>query len=248
MRGLIFWGLFPFVLPQAIRVMKNAPRFAEAGGPKEGSVGAGSHLNLLAIGDSTIAGVGAESLDSALVGQAATGIAGSLGCKVSWVARGSIGANSAMVLRELVPRLPGTEADFIILSVGVNDVTSLSRVSTWTRNLANLMGALKQHSPNAVVAVAGVPPFNRFPLLPEPLRTVFGMRGKTLDVAARDEIRRHPQAVYVPVNIEPRPGVFAGDGYHPSEAGYREYGLVVAEQMVAKFKAGGMPMGARALN
>ena len=65
MRTVLFWGLFPFVLPQAILLRKNAPGFFEAGGPKEGYVGAGRNFNLIAIGESIIAGVGARNPSNA---------------------------------------------------------------------------------------------------------------------------------------------------------------------------------------
>jgi len=96
-RRLLFWTLFPFVLPQAIRVRNNAPRFPGAGGPKDGTTGEGPPLRLLAVGDSIIAGVGAENLSKALVGQAAMQLAGRLKCQVAWTARGSIGADSKKI-------------------------------------------------------------------------------------------------------------------------------------------------------
>ena len=71
MRSIIFWGLLPFILPQAIYVRKTAPRFAGAAGPRRGAAGTGKNYDLIAIGDSIIAGVGAKTLAKALVGQTA---------------------------------------------------------------------------------------------------------------------------------------------------------------------------------
>jgi hypothetical protein len=168
--------MVPFLLPQALYVRKTAPRFAPAGGPATGSAGSGNQIHLLAIGDSIIAGVGATELSKALVGRTAAAIAASLNCCVSWRAHGVSGYNSTKILNRLVPELPDVAADYIIVSVGVNDITGLTTLRKWRQNLSLLLDKLQAHSPNAVVAVAGMPPMHRFPLLPQPLWATFGMR------------------------------------------------------------------------
>ena len=234
-RSLLFWTLFPFVLPQAIRVRKNAPRFPGAGGPREGTTGKGAPLNLLAVGDSIIAGVGAGDLSRALVGQTAEQLADRLGCRIDWAARGSIGADSNKILHRLVTRLPEMKADVILLSVGVNDVTGLTRVSRWQQNLTDLLTALQRHSPGAIVAVAGIPPLKGFPLLPQPLRALFGLRGDIFDRAARKMVSRYPWALYVPLEFDPTPEKFSADGYHPSEESYTLFGQMMADGIAKRF-------------
>ena len=236
-RNILFWTSFPFVLPQAIRVRKNAPRFPGAGGPDNGTVGEGKPLDLIAVGDSIIAGVGAGDLSKALVGRTAVQLSGMLNCRIRWRAIGSIGAGSDKILHRLVPRLPDARTDVFILSVGVNDVTALTRVSTWKRNLTDLLKALHRHSPGAVIAVAGIPPLKGFPLLPQPLRALFGMRGVTFDIAARQIVSRHPLAVYVPLDFKPTPEKFSPDGYHPSEESYTVFGQMMAVKITARLKA-----------
>ncbi|MBW2438621.1 MAG: hypothetical protein PVF24_10180 [Desulfobacterales bacterium] len=49
MHSILFWGLLPLVLPQAIYVRKTAPRFSAAGGPQDGVVGSGKNVDLIAI-------------------------------------------------------------------------------------------------------------------------------------------------------------------------------------------------------
>ena len=235
-RSLLFWTLFPFALPQAIRIRNNAPRFPGAGGPREGSAGKGTPLNLLAIGDSIIAGVGAGDLSKALVGQTAAQLSDRLGCRIDWTARGSIGANSNKVLHRLATRLPETDLDIIVLSVGVNDVTGLTRLSRWQRNLTDLLTVLHRHSPLAIVAVAGIPPLKGFPLLPQPLRMLFGLRGKTFDRAAWKVVSRYPWTVYVSLDFDPTPDKFSADGYHPSEASYTMFGQMMADRIAPVIK------------
>ncbi|NNF48756.1 MAG: SGNH/GDSL hydrolase family protein [Woeseiaceae bacterium] len=233
MRNLLFWIAFPFLIPQALYVRRNAPRFAPAGGPSEGSVGSGEQVHLLAIGDSIIAGVGATELSKALVGQTATALADSRNCRVSWRAFGVSGYDSARVLERIVPRLPDVAFDYIIVSVGVNDVTGLSTVRQWRRNLTRVLGTLQAHSPNALVAVAGIPPLHGFPLLPQPLRAAFGMRGRALDEVAKKVVNKGENSLHVPLEFEPDPSKFAPDGYHPSEESYTLFGRHMAEGLLA---------------
>ena len=232
MRNVLFWGVFPFLLPQALYVRKTAPRFAPAGGPAEGVCGAGVQTRLLAVGDSIIAGVGASTLSNALVGQTASALAASLDGSVAWRAMGASGYTAATVLRRLVPELPDVAYDYVVVSVGVNDITGLTTLRQWRQNLTLLLEKLRAHSPNAVIAVAGMPPLHHFPLLPQPLRATFGLRGRSFDEAARELIAGQANTVHVPIEFDPDPRKFSPDGYHPSEESYAEFGQGMADALL----------------
>jgi lysophospholipase L1-like esterase len=229
----LFWASFPFLIPQALYVRRNAPRFAPAGGPSEGATGAGEQVRLLAIGDSIIAGVGAPELSKALVGQTAAALAVDRNCRVAWQAVGVSGYDSARIMDRLVPKLPEACFDYMIVSVGVNDVTGLTPLRRWQENLSRILGELRAHSPGALIAVAGIPPLHGFPLLPQPLRAVFGIRGRSLDEAARKVVEDHRDTRHVPLDFDPTPDKFAPDGYHPSQESYAEFGRQMADELMA---------------
>lgn len=233
MRSLLFWSVLPWLIPQALWVRRTAPRFARADGPSSGEVGEGPKRRLLAIGDSIIAGVGASRLPSALVGQCATHLASSCKETLRWQAVGEIGITSKGLLDRLLPRA-GADHAYIIVSVGVNDLTSLSRISPFRRRIHALLRALRRLSPNARIAVAGIPPLHGFPLLPQPLRALFGSRGRQFDRALRDVIAAHPDVVHVPLDFQPTPERFSADGFHPSESGYAEFGIAMANALMTR--------------
>ena len=237
MRNIVFWSLLPLLAPQAIYVRRTAPRFAAAAGPSHGVVGAGREKRLLAIGDSIIAGVGAPTLGDALVGQTAGSLARRLRGRVRWQAFGVPGFNSRKVLDSLVPRLPDEAADFIIVSVGVNDITGVKTVSTWRANLQQLLLSLLDHSPGATIAIAGIPPMHGFPLLPQPLRAVAGLRASSFDQVGQAVASGFDQVVHVPVDFDPDPAMFAADGYHPSAESYRLFGDAMAAHLVSSSSA-----------
>ena len=238
-RNLLFWTLLPLLLPQALYVRRHAPRFAPAAGPSKGAVGRGDTLRLLAIGDSIIAGVGASTLSKALVGQTAKSLAELLDCQIAWQAVGASGYTSAKVLNQLVATIPDDPVDYVVVSVGVNDVTALTTLGTWQQNLDRLLGELRHHSPNANVALAGLPPMQEFPLLPQPMRALIGLRARSLDDVLRSVAATFDDTVHVPIEFAASAARFAPDGYHPSEDGYREFGRHVADALVRASPAHG---------
>ena len=230
--SLIFWSVIPWLVPQALWVRQRAPRLAGAQGAQEGRVGSGEALSFLAIGDSIIAGVGAESHQTSIVGQTAKALSARLNRAVHWQAIGLKGADTQIVLDQLLPQLPKQSADFILISVGVNDTTGLHSGFRWRYNLHRLLSLLRQHSPQAKIALTGLPPMGEFPLLPQPLRSVLGLRAKTLDHIAI-EVLADNAALHVPVVMDADPLNFCGDGFHPSEHGYRQFGQTIADALTA---------------
>lgn len=233
-RRLAFWGAIPFLIPQALYVRRTAPRFEGASGPDRGTTGEGSPLRLHAVGDSIIAGVGASDYSRALIGRTAEALSTRLERTVDWSARGRIGARSADLLADLIGRMEPDPADVVLVSVGVNDVTGLRTTTAWVRNLQSIIGRLREHSPDAIIAFAGLPPLSVFPVLPQPLRAVIGLRGRTFDEAALDVVSQHERVVHVPINIEISPEQFADDGFHPSEESYIDFGAAVADAVIAE--------------
>ena len=233
MRRFAFWTLLPFVVPQALWVRKTAPRFADAAGPADGAFGSGSTRRLLAVGDSIIAGVGAATLSNALVGRTAAALAEQTACRVSWQALGQTGATSASLLRALPDRLPEGPVDYLIVSVGVNDLTRIETRQSFRQQLEQLLALLRERYPDARIAFAGLPPLGLFPLLPQPLRAVFGLRAQSFDLVMQEVLRTAPATVHVPVDFEFRPGAFSADGFHPSEESYVEFGASMAEGLMS---------------
>ncbi len=233
MRRIAFWTLLPFLIPQALWVRKTAPRFSDAAGPPVGSVGEGPTKQLVAVGDSIIAGVGAATLDQALVGQTARALASMLDANVHWNALGQTGQTSSGLLAEQLGRLPDSDADYVIVSIGVNDVTRVERTRTYIRNIGNIAEKIRARYPRATIGFAGLPPLGVFPLLPQPLRAALGLRAVTFNEELARLLNDIPGAIFIPVDFDASPGMFSDDGFHPSELGYAEFGGVVADALVA---------------
>lgn len=238
MRRALFWMLFPLAIPQALRVRRTAPRFAGASGADHGVCGVDTpQLKILAIGDSIVAGVGAGTMDGALAGATAAALSQRLAVSVAWRAVGKIGAGVEKVYLQLLPQVPDDSYDAVVVSVGVNDITGLRRSARWADALGEFLDALRQRFPQATILLAGIPPLEGFPLLPFPLRWIFGLRGKTFDDLARREIVYRENMLFVPLDFDPHPEKFSADGFHPSRASYAEFGKILSDAFAAHLAA-----------
>jgi lysophospholipase L1-like esterase len=228
MRNLLFWAWLLVLLPQAVKLRRAAPTFVAPPGPRSGAIPGKPSVVLIGIGDSLIEGVGAGSPGRSLVAQAAACVSRSFGTGAHWTCIGSIGATCGKVSLRLLPRLPETAADFFVVSVGVNDILSLTSLRNWRRSLDALLRSLHAHSPGAVIGLVGIPPLDEFPRLPAPLRRLFGYRGRCFDRIAQRVAAAHPYARHVPADFSGRVVTFADDGFHPSEQSHALLGAAVA--------------------
>ncbi len=191
-------------------------------------------MRLLGIGDSVIAGVGAQAIDQALVARAAAALAPRIPAAVSWEAIGRIGPRTDRVYRHLIPSLALAPYDFIVLSCGVNDAMALLTRRRWRASLVQVLDALAAHSPLAIVGVVGMPPMGKFSLLPQPMRAVFGMRAQSFDQLLRETLVTYPRAVHLPIAFSTAPGQIAPDGFHPSVTSHRQLGDAMATALFAR--------------
>lgn len=224
---LLAFPLYPLLLWQGKRTRARTPRLPEANGPPQGLVpaaGQGAVMRLLAIGESPVAGVGVGTQEQAITGQFALALAHHFGVDVAWHAVGKNGADLAQALQCLIPVLPpysaGAPLDIALVAFGVNDSTSFRSSNRYRQELETLLALLQQRCQPRHILLSGVPPLQLSPALPEPLRTVLGLKAAALDQVARQVAKQRSGVVYAAL---PRhngdPGLLAGDGYHPSEQG-----------------------------
>ncbi len=216
LRRLFFWLLLPVTAMQGLWLRRKALRLPGAPGERRGWCGDGQTLQLLALGDSIIDGVGTDHVEESLPVQFAGALAEELGRRVEWLIEGQTGNTIDDVLNCLEAVEEGYAADMVLLSVGVNNVTGLTSTRNWRSKLEQLLVRLGERFPDARIIFAGLPPMSRFPLPPQPLRFSLGLRATTLDRIASSVIARHPNARHVPTSINPAEHGFCEDGFHPS--------------------------------
>lgn len=230
--ALAKWTLGPLLLAQGRRVRRVTPVLPEPPGPREGEAGEGPLLRLLVLGDSAGAGVGAGSQEEALTGRLVAGLRGRYRVRYRLVAR--TGATTASTLR-LLERAEPFAVDAAVTSLGVNDVTGDVGVARFLALQARLHALLRERFGARLVLASGLPPMDRFPALPQPLRWYLGARARELDRALAAALPDGRGAEYLAVAGELDAAHMAADGFHPGPAVYAAWGAAAAGRIARAF-------------
>lgn len=187
-------------------------------GPEEGQP-----LVLAVLGDSCVAGVGADCAEETLTYGVARALAERY--RVRLHSLGVSGARLAHVVRDQVPQLAEIDPDVVLVCVGTNDITHCTPFHEVRRQLQALGPGLVTAAPRAVVLVSGLPPAETSLAFRWPLREVLGMWARGYTRLFQAELEPHGITV-VDVAAVAR-GAFRGkremfspDLFHPSSTGY----------------------------
>ena len=223
--SLVLW---PLALAQAVATRRRVPNLPSAGPPHRGLVpGSGQLIRLLAIGESTVSGVGLASGEESVAATTARALARLTGRPIAWRAEGLSGATVRDARTQLLPGISPEPADLIVVAFGVNDATAYRSPATFADDLADLVMAARERVGDAAVVVGGVAPLNCFPALPWPLREILGWRSVALQAAADRLTDRLPRVVVERIpTLEP--DLFACDGFHPNQRAHTIWGEEIA--------------------
>ncbi len=217
-------ALSPYLAWQAYNVRKSALKLPDASGERSGKRGTGPDLRLLIVGDSSAAGVGASHQEEALLGHMLRRLTQTN--TVTWAVNAKTGSTTPETM-DRVRDMPSEKYDLISVSLGVNDITSLTPVHIWIRRYAELLALLEDKFAPDVLCINGIPKMQYFPLLPQPLRWIVGAQAARYDRALRKMVQHRSNCRYVELDFEPEPSLMSPDGYHPGPKIYAEWGRKV---------------------
>ncbi|MFK7876146.1 MAG: SGNH/GDSL hydrolase family protein [Paracoccaceae bacterium] len=220
-------ALSPLLIAQSAWVIKRAQRLPEPTGPRSGKIGTGPDLRLLVIGDSSAAGVGVQTQDQALTPQLARHL--SVDRAVSWHLAARNGATSADA-PGLLDLVKGHEFDVVFVIFGVNDTKNLRRQSHWRRDVSELLNRLRSDFGAPKIFVSGLPPIRDFPLLPNPLRSMFAWRAARFDKVLK-QITVAENCAYLPIDVSLNSDHMAKDGFHPGPKIYTQWAELAAPRI-----------------
>ena len=223
-------ALAPVLLAQGRRVRRTVPVLPEPSGPREGELGSGPLLRLLLAGDSAAAGVGARTQDEALSGRLVAALAPSV--RVRWKLDAFTGATTTDLLVRL-RQTPAKTFDVAVTSLGVNDVTGRSSITTWCRQQRELVDLLQGKFGVRHILLSGLPPMHRFPALPQPLRWYVGSRARDFDRALAALAGGLDRCEFVGLGyamMDTR--AMAADGFHPGPAIYQHWADELARRIL----------------
>lgn len=221
----------PVLVAQARRLRRDTPRLPDAAQPWQGTVDGPDPIRLLVLGDSTAAGVGADTQDDALPGNLARELAQRTGRGVAWRAVGRNGATTRDIVTDYLDDATGAEYDIAFLTVGANDALGLRPRWAFGRDLRTILARLRAVSP--LVLMSSLPAFSRFELLPNPLRWNLYLHSQSLEDEARAIVAGTEGAHISPPPPPYTEGFFATDLFHPSASGYRDWARFAVDDATA---------------
>ncbi|HIY65144.1 MAG TPA: SGNH/GDSL hydrolase family protein [Candidatus Agrococcus pullicola] len=186
---------------------------------------AGKPAELLLLGDSLAAGLGAERRKDTLGGRLSKGLARQLGRPVRLRTVAQVGSESSALATQLDSLPPGYRPDAAVIVVGGNDVTHRVPIA---ESVAHLKAAIERLRQRGAVAIVGTcPDLGALRPVPQPLRTL-GARLSWQLAAAQAAAAADAGAVSVdlrravgPIFVDDPDGMFSLDRFHPSALGYR---------------------------
>ena len=234
--GIIILPVVPFLYWQGQRVRKQVGRLPDAAGETVGQFGeAAEILTLLAIGESTVAGVGAKNHAEALGGQLAKYLSLETGKSVRWHVLGESGITVGEALERLVPKLPESTMDFVVVALGGNDTFKVSSPNRWRNGLTTLIQTLKEKYPNAKILLANTPRVKDFTALPKALKFVLWRISHLHHLNAKSLTKGMENAFYYDEAGTVADGFFS-DGVHPSAHGYALWSEAMIKFLMKKIE------------
>lgn len=202
---------------------------------------ASAEVIYVALGDSTVEGVGASSAGTNYVGRLAARLRDRYP-RARTVNLGVAGATSYDVLEAQLGEAIALKPQLVTLSIGPNDITAKVPVETYAENLDMILGRLADQTEAVVVVsllpdLAVTPRFRRRDNAPVVARLsaefneVVVRAGKRhgallvdLYAASRREVPGHPE-------------LLAADGYHPSDLGYARWAELMWEAVRTRLRS-----------
>jgi lysophospholipase L1-like esterase len=237
------WLMFPAYVWQGYGVRRQTHRLVPPHNGGNYSIeGKGKPLRLFVIGDSSAAGVGVATLEQSFAGFLPRFINELSGRAVHTRVVGMNSATAGNIRDYALPHVEPRQFDYIALNIGTNDAKNFHAVRRFYREFGSLLYALGARFPGATVVWSGVLDLETVPALPSPLNRILGIRSRLIDHTGRVLCRERGAVAPLP-DWRPVPENFSEDGFHASEAGYREWARGIAKFILTMEDAGAVPAG-----
>lgn len=197
----------------------------------------GATLDLLLVGDSIAAGLGAELPRETLGARLATRLAKATRRTVRLRTVARVGGESSMLEAQLAGLPASYHPDVAVIVVGGNDVTHRVPVAESVRHLESAIADLRARG--AEVVVGTCPDLGALRAVPQPLRALGSRASRQLAQAQETAaVRAGAHAVSLahvvgPFFITHPDEMFSLDRFHPSAAGYKRTAKALLPSLLA---------------
>lgn len=235
--------LFPYFIYVGRRLRKNMPKLPPAADPKQ-TVGEGANtINLLAVGESSMAGLGVDNHKKSLAGYTSLTLAENWQVQVQFQVIARNGYTAELVAHRLLHK---EQADFspdiIMVALGGNDTFRFHSPKRWIKGCSATVKELQKQYPDAPIVFTQLPFIKFFPAFPPILRIgsnwLLQLHHRALKkwVATQPKVYFNQERLSLEQWIERAGGIdnrldFYSDGVHPSELTYRIWGETMGEYL-----------------
>jgi lysophospholipase L1-like esterase len=237
---IIILPFVPILLYLGKKVKQNVPDLPEASESLTGHIkGNNGEIQLLTLGESTVAGVGVTDHKDGLTGSIAKKLHESNGKTIHWQVLARNGYNAEKANEMLVPQLPDHKIDLIVIGLGANDTFEFNSPMRFRKGMMALIQNIQKRQPEANIVIANLPPIRNFPAFPWILQQILGNFIDLHAAAIVDLPQRFEKVFYINDKITLDKWIhkfdahltdkdFFSDGVHPSAVTYRVWGNEIA--------------------
>jgi lysophospholipase L1-like esterase len=226
------------------KIKARVPNLPEASGREGKSTGAatGSALHILAIGESTIAGVGVATHEEGFTGTFAHELSRLFELDVYWKVYARSGYTAKKVRTKIIPTITEQDVDLIVIGLGGNDAFTLNTPHRWNREIRQLIEHLRAKFPEALLVFCHMPPIKEFPAFSPVIKGTIGNLVEILGAELKQISQAYPNVFFPDEKISLQTWAdripagqskadFFSDGVHPSRLTYQLWGREMAEQL-----------------
>ena len=240
--------LLPVLYFQGKQVRSTVPKLPEATGT-EGETGIKRlnqrSLNVIILGESTMAGVGVPTHDEGFSGTFARELSQLLELQVSWKVFARNGYTARQLKDKLVPEIIEEQADLIVIGLGGNDAFTLNTPSRWKADIESLITAIRDRFPKSSIVFCNMPPIKEFPAFTPLMKWTIGNLVEILGNELQNVVNEHKNVHYTGERITLKGWIekfqldveteaFFSDGVHPARLTYQTWARDVANIIVER--------------
>lgn len=227
--------LLPIMAYQGKKIRKSVPSLPEAEGTQGISTCVSEKtISMIAIGESTIAGVGVATHEEGYTGTLAKELAERLGVNIEWRVYARNGYMVEQLTKKILPKIEEKRADLIVIGTGGNDAFKLNTPKRFYQSILQLIDNLQVKFPNTPIVFTNVPPIKEFPAFTPLIKFTIGNLGEILGEELEKAVSKRQNVYFIAekitlnkwikkMNISADEKDFFSDGVHPSKLTYQTW-------------------------
>ncbi len=243
--ALISIPLLPVLYVQGIQIRKKVPKLPEATGTEGRCIVETNQkkpLQIISLGESTVAGVGVKTHEEGFTGTFARELSNQIGVTIEWRVYAKSGYTAKQVRALLIPKIEEKNPDLILVGLGGNDAFTLNHPKRWRKHIKQLIVDLRKQFPETLIAFTNMPPIKEFPAFTPLIKFVIGNLVEILGHELKSLVENFDRVIYFDdkitlkewqerLNIDGEPSDFFSDGVHPSKLTYQTWAKDLAQRV-----------------